>query len=459
MRLALKHQIIMAPAVVLCLMTLLLGFLQFTYWDMSVKRQQAKDLKTAFIALAEADMATKRMLGVIGFLSQAETPDPRALEQLADLHAHLDTAVERLRETQLISGTSMSLLQQGVVDLNPERGMQLEHFDQTLKVLQPHIIDQLNTLDRRREDVSALHRQDIDTIVAETTFVTILVLGAAILLGILLSLTFARHILRRIQILSDSAERITAGDFSPPPAPEQVRDELDGLTVSINKMTDQLIRVVAAEKLLEGAEDERRRIAMDLHDQTLADLSAVSRKLEQLRQDASCGEATAAIEADLQRAMTNLRVVMDNLHPQTLDILGLPSAIESFLEKSCASGTPGFHFLADDSVAALDLPRLVQVTLYRIMVEAINNVIRHARANQLEVGMGLRSGQLVIAVEDNGSGFDHAPQLPTESGGRGLHNIRERARAIGAEVSWRNSRFSSGTRFELILPVPDAQRS
>ena len=57
MRLALKHQIILAPAPVLCLMTLLLFFLQLTYWDMSVKRQQAKDLKTAFIAMVEADMA------------------------------------------------------------------------------------------------------------------------------------------------------------------------------------------------------------------------------------------------------------------------------------------------------------------------------------------------------------------------------------------------------------------
>ena len=72
MRLALKHQIILAPAAVLCLMTLLLGFLQFTYWDLSVKRQKAKDLKTAFIALAEADMATQRMHSIVGFLAQAQ---------------------------------------------------------------------------------------------------------------------------------------------------------------------------------------------------------------------------------------------------------------------------------------------------------------------------------------------------------------------------------------------------
>jgi len=294
----------------------------------------------------------------------------------------------------------------------------------------------------------------IDALVAETTFVTIVVLGFAILVGILLSLGFARHILRRIQVLSDSAARITAGEFVPPPAPDVVRDELDGLAVSINQMTEQLIRVVAAEKLLEGAEEERRRIAMDIHDQTLADLSSVGRGLENLRQQASCGDEAASLEVDLQRAMTNLRVVMDNLHPQTLDILGLPAAIESLLEKSCEpSGSLTYHLLANDDAADLELPRLTQVTIYRIVAEAINNVLRHAHASKLEVAMTLRGRTLVVAVEDNGRGFDHAPQLPTASGGRGLHNIQERARAIGAQASWRNSRFSSGTRFELLLQL------
>lgn len=454
MRLALKHQIIMAPAAVLFLMTLLLCFLQFTYWDLSVKRQQTKNLKTAFIALAEADMAAQRMHGVVRLLAEAAEPDHMTLEQMANLHQHLAMAIKQLQETGLSSESSMDFLRKSVIDLNPEQGIQLQRFDATLKQLHPHITEQLGELNQRRENLSDVHREDIDALIADTTFVTIVVLGFAILVGILLSLALARHILRRIQVLSDGAARITAGDFTPPPAPEKVRDELDGLAVSINRMTDQLIRVVAAEKLLEGAEEERRRIAMDIHDQTLADLSAVRRGLEQLPQETSKGDAVALIEADLQRAMTNLRAVMDNLHPQTLDILGLPAAIESLLEKSCESqGSPTYHFLANADATALDLPRLTQVTIYRMVVEAINNVMRHAHASQLEVSMSLRGGNLVVAVEDNGRGFNHAPQLPTLSGGRGLHNIQERARAIGAQVYWRHSRFSSGTRFELILPL------
>lgn len=452
MRLALKHQIIMAPAAVLCLMTLLLCFLQFTYWDLSVKRQAAKDLKTAFISLSEAEMAAQRMHSVVRFLAQSETPDSKVLEQMVNLYQHLSSAVERLEGSGFIAATDILGLRQNVRDLNPEMGLNLARFDALLEPLVPQLRSQIVVLNSKREAMGDLHREDIDDLVAQTTFVTIVVLGFAILVGILLSLTFARHILRRIQLLSDSAARITDGDFSPPPAPAQVRDELDGLAVSINRMTDQLIRVVAAEKLLEGAEEERRRIAMDIHDQTLADLSAVSRGLEQLPRG-TAGDAVAPIEADLRRATTNLRAVMDDLHPQTLDILGLPAAVESFLEKACQpSGSPDHHFMADGQLSTLKLPRLTQVTVYRIVLEVVNNVLRHAGANLLEVSMSLRESNLVVAVEDNGRGFEPAMQLPTAAGGRGLHNVLERARAIGATASWRTSRFSSGTRFELMLP-------
>ncbi|MDG5468662.1 HAMP domain-containing protein [Deltaproteobacteria bacterium IMCC39524] len=444
----------MAPAAVLFLMTLLLCFLQFTYWDLSVKRQQAKNLKTAFIALAEADMASQRMEGIVGFLAQAQMPDAKAVQQLSFLHEHLSAAFEQLLETELLGVSDTSLLRQSVRDLNPEQGVNLDNLAEGLKLLRPNIKKLLNSLNQQRLDFGALHQEDIEELVAETTFVTIVVLGIAILIGIFLSLAFARNILSRIKILSDSAARITAGEFVPPPAPDKVRDELDGLAVSINQMTDQLIRVVASEKLLEGAEEERRRIAMDIHDQTLAELSAVRRKIEHLREQSSFGKEALSIETDLQKTMTNLRVVMDNLHPQTLDILGLPAAIESMLDKVCEPpGTPTYHFMAGDDVAKLQLPRLTQVTVYRIIVEAVNNVLRHAHANQMEVAMSLRSNTLIVIVEDNGQGFNHTPQLPTESGGRGVHNVQERARAIGGQVRWQSSRFSSGTRFELELPL------
>jgi signal transduction histidine kinase len=456
MRLALKHQIVLAPAAVLCIMTLLMGFLQYTYWNLSIQRERAQRVKTAFISLVDADFAAQRMHAMARLMLWAPEFEPGQVEKLTELHRFLDRSVDTLRAINLVEASVVDDLGQVIDDLDPRHGLRPELLDETLERLRPRLSALLTELNIQRQKLSSVNREDMDELVAQTTFVAIIVLAAAIVIGVFLSLAFARRILQRIKLLSDSAERITRGEFLPPPAPKIIRDELDGLALSINRMTDQLIRVVAAEKLLEGAEEERRRIAMDIHDQTLSDLASVRRGVEQLQGNARCADAVVAIEADLQRAIANLRTVMDNLHPQTLDILGLPAAIEAHLERLAESGgLPEFHFLAGLRVAELPLSRLVRVTLYRIVVEAIRNVMEHADAGILEVGLEIRGNKLVMAVEDNGRGFDFLPRLPGVEGGRGLHNIRERARAIGAQVDWGPSRFSSGTRFELQLPLGD----
>ena len=450
MRLALKYQIIMAPAVVLVMMSLLLGFLQYSYWNLSITRQQENALKSTFVALAEADLAAQRMHLIGQMLSAERTPDPRKLEHLSELYQHMRKSIEQLATSGYFPEGALDEVLEIQSGLNPRRGgVQLDRNNEILIELRPYLMQLLEELNRHRQEFSELHQESIDELVSKTTSVSIVVLGGAILIGVLLSMAFARRILKRIQILSESAERMTRRDFSPPPTPDKIHDELDGLAMSINQMTDQLIGVVATEKLIEGAEEERRRIAMDLHDQTLADLAAVQRGLEKLP-----GQDADRIKADLQRAIANLRVVMDDLHPQTLDILGLPAALESHLEKTCGRNDfPEYFWLADDEVAGLTLPRSVQVSLYRIAVEAIQNVMRHSGASRLEVALAKRGSKLLLSVEDNGSGFDYLSSVSAKGEGRGLYNISERARAIGASVNWQPSRFSSGNRFELILPL------
>jgi signal transduction histidine kinase len=459
MRLTLKHQILLAPAVVLCIMTLLLGFLQFNYWQLSQQREKARELRDAFIVVAEADLAAQRMHALAQLMIWAPEFDTDHIKQLSELYHYLDNAATHLMDSSLVDAQRVADFREIVDSLNPQAGMTPDVAAQELERLRPRLKVLTQELSSQRQAMLNLQGEDMDDLVERTTFVGIIVLGTAITVGVLLSLTFARRILGRIKLLSDSAERITHGDFVPPPAPETIRDELDGLALSINRMTNQLIRVVAAEKLLEGAEEERRRIAMDIHDQTLADLASVGRGLEQLETSTACGQAVTSIEVDLKRAITNLRTIMDDLHPQTLDILGLPAAIEAHLERLAEQENfPEFHFLDGRGMAQLRLSRLVKVTLYRIAVEAIHNVQQHASASVLEVGLERRGNALILAVEDNGRGFDFTPRLPGVEGGRGLHNICERARAIGARVHWGPARFSSGTRFELQLPL-DAHQS
>jgi two-component system, NarL family, sensor histidine kinase UhpB len=357
-----------------------------------------------------------------------------------------------------LSEEARVLLQQTVHDLNPERGFVADRYMAALTLLRPQLVSLAELSEKERRQMRGVHNQDFEELVARTTFVSIVVLGLAILTGIFLSLTFARRILHRIAVLSDSAGRIASGELVPPPAPSRARDELDDLALALNRMADRLIRVVGTEKLLEGAEEERRRIAMDIHDQTLSDLSNLLRAIQELQERSDCRLDAAKVEEDLRRAMANLREVMDNLHPQTLDILGLGAALQSHLERLLGHQGPEYHFYAAPEVETPALGRLTQLTLYRIAVEAVHNVIKHAKASRIEVNLDRRGDTVLLSVEDNGLGFDPA-RLDLVASGRGLNNIRERARAVGARVAWGPSRFTSGTRFELELPVDDQRGS
>lgn len=445
MRLPLKFKIILAPATVLLLLTLLLGFLQYTYWGMSKMRLESSQLRTAFIALVEADMATKQIYA----LKSAIHPEGAQAAFDGRRHDELNLLSARLKSSlQVISNllpVEKELLELGA-KLSPDRGYSGEEFRNTVIELRSRLSTLSEEVQKKREIAQNKDDQDIAEIVYRMTTIGTIVLIIAILIGLFIALIFARQILYRINQLSAYASRIAGGDLRLLPLPDNAQDELDDLVISINRMTERLIRVVSTEKLLEGAEEERRRIARDLHDQTLADLSAVQRDLEILH-CGKCAAETLRVEEDLRRAMTNLREVMEDLHPQTLEILGLGAALESFLERSMSrQGLPEYQIYISPASEELTLPRHVQLAIYRIALEAIHNVVRHAHASRYEVVIERRGEDLLLSVEDNGRGFNVDS---TQRGGRGLNNMRERARTINAQVIWGPSRFSSGTRFEL----------
>ncbi|MGD9848711.1 MAG: sensor histidine kinase [Desulfuromonas sp.] len=448
MRIKLKHQILLAPAAVLLLMGLLLLFLQYTYWDLSVKRRQASDLGKVFIALAEADLAAKRIQTLSLALRRNFVLNAPRLEEMDVLYGHLSSAIERTLESLEVSAEDASLLRRSVQNLDPEKGIDTERFIAALEELRPQLITLIENARSQRGKLKSLQTRNMDELVARTTLVSLVVMSTAIMLGILLSLFFSRRILRRIQLISSGASNLVEGRPTLTRTPETISDELDDLTVSLHKMAEKHIRVVGAEKLLQGAEDERRRIARDLHDQTLSDLSAILREVQELKRE-GCNERAERLERNLQNTINNLREVMNDLHPQTLDVLGLTAALQSHLESHQHHGEVEAHFYASQAAERLKLPKNQQLQLYRIAVEVVHNVYKHAAASRLELSLDCTDGQLILAVEDNGRGF--TPD--SERRGRGLYNIEERARVIGAHYSFKPSRFSSGTRFELHLPL------
>lgn len=455
MRITVKQQVLLAPATVLLLLVLLLGFMQYTYWDLSTKREEAKAIGTTFVALAEADLAARRLHVIIRTLQYTGMASPEDMALVTDLYDRLAEATARIEPFGPLKETKdIDQLRALAEKLNPSTSLDPAQTAELFAKFRAQLSNLSNATQIQRNKLRHSHSQDINQLVEQTVLVSISVLAMAILLGLVIAIYFSRRILSRIQQLSDNAGRIAAGDLELPPTPDHIRDELDVLAVSINRMTSRLIQVVGTEKLLEGAEEERRRIAMDLHDQSLADLSSVLRGLQAVAAkapDQETGHRIVTLEQDLSRAISNLRDIMNNLHPQTLDILGLGAAIEAHLDQHCCTDDlPEYHLYIDPRVSSLNLTRLQQLTLYRIIIEAIQNVLKHAAATRYEVNLEVRQKLLVMSVEDNGKGLNKGSDA---GNGRGLNNIRERARAIGADVVWRDSRFSSGTRFELALPT------
>jgi signal transduction histidine kinase len=208
--------------------------------------------------------------------------------------------------------------------------------------------------------------------------------------------------------------------------------------------------------LANEAERERRRIARDLHDQTLADLRSLMLLTDQLPLQTN-GQRDAVdpatFRAEIESISTEVRRICEDLSPSALDNVGLAAALEWSLSNAaahCPAPARFEHtFQSDEDLdERLALAPGVRMQIYRIAQEAITNVCRHAEARRVELNVRLSpEGELLLTLEDDGSSaFD--PQDRRARRGRGLTSIRDRASLIEADVSWQRH-DAGGTRFTL----------
>lgn len=209
---------------------------------------------------------------------------------------------------------------------------------------------------------------------------------------------------------------------------------------------------LGALKLTEALEAERQRIGMDLHDQTLADLTRLARRLERLtHQPDISGEMLEPLFRSLQHSMQDLRQIIEAARPSVLQLFGFSQAIETHLDRSVRdSGASIDWALADDADGAIDrLDQPVATALFRIGQEAINNAIRHAHARRIDVNLYARDGKAGIEIRDDGVGL---PVAAKRIGG-GIDNMRTRARLISARFEIGRNRDGRGTRVQVSLPA------
>ncbi len=198
-------------------------------------------------------------------------------------------------------------------------------------------------------------------------------------------------------------------------------------------------------RLVDAQEIERRSIARELHDeagQTLISLRYGLRLLEREARDG--GEISEMVAELVQRTdavIDGLHRLAADLRPAALDFLGLEAAVRQYLRSIGARFGLSIHF-KPIGLQGARLPAAVETGLYRVVQEAITNVVRHARASQVDVLIERRAQRVSVMIEDDGAGFDPAAALRGDR--LGLLGLRERAVALGGTLTL-ESRPGRGT--------------
>jgi two-component system, NarL family, sensor histidine kinase UhpB len=297
--------------------------------------------------------------------------------------------------------------------------------------------------------------------VAEAGRIAIFVAASGVLLTIALNALVLWLALSPLAQLEATAARVQAGDLDAraPVSPLADRN-LRRLARTFNAMLDadaehrRRLRAIAV-SALGAAEEERRRIARELHDGAAQELAALNVGLRVARgvaDPAQRDQMLLALGEELARQMEQLRELAGGLRPPALDMLGLGPALESYARqlgertglRVCASVNGGLSDALSDEA---------QLALYRMVQEALGNVMKHADAAQVDVALWRENGAVIATVQDDGRGFDVAQALA--GGSVGLFGLQERAAYIGGRVDI-DSVPGRGTLVRIEIPVREA---
>ena len=215
---------------------------------------------------------------------------------------------------------------------------------------------------------------------------------------------------------------------------------------------------VLTQQLLLAQEDERRRIASELHDGLSQSIAMLQVELGMILRQIP--PSASSVRTDIKRLRVRVqdlsdevRQVSHRLHPAVLDHLSLVPALKSLCSEFHAYRSLDVVFLCDGPIR--EIPFNVAVSLYRIAQEALSNTVKHANATEVAVSLTLSNREVVLSITDDGDGFDtvNAKHNP----GLGVISMQERARIAGGRFSI-ESRLGAGTRVEIIVPVQETRQ-
>lgn len=317
-----------------------------------------------------------------------------------------------------------------------------------------------------------LTRATVETDPAFPVAFVVLLATGGVLVTIFVNGLIVRVALRPLKMLEQTAARVREGDLTARVPFSALRDsELERLSRTFNGMLDTLdayrrrLSGVAA-RALNAEEEERKRIARELHDDTAQSLAALLIRLRLLRTVDDPNARDAALEdmrKDVSASLERVRRFARGLRPPALEDLGLIPALESHVR--ALSESVGVPIRMHAEGTAGNLSSQAELALYRIAQEATSNAIRHAKPSQVQIFVRPTHDTVVLVVEDDGIGFDLAEVAGRSQGSLGLFGMRERAAYVGGRVEIQ-SRPDAGTRVIATIPrkdrdlddgVPDAE--
>jgi two-component system sensor histidine kinase UhpB len=308
-----------------------------------------------------------------------------------------------------------------------------------------------------------------------------LLIGAGFLLTLLVAWVTTRRVVTPTEQLTRAARRIADGDLTSPIG-VAAQDEIGQLAESLEAMRGRLREALDAiertnreletrvadrtarldrvlRTTISAQEDERYRLARELHDETAQALAALAIGLDRARDALGDTDATTASRARILEARTiaarlleETRRLILGLRPSVLDDLGLVPALRWLCETNLVDR--GVEFAIDADHSGSRLPGHVEVALFRIAQEAITNVARHADAKQVRIEFRVSDGHAHLAVADDGRGFDVPEATGLTAGGRsvGLVGMQERVRLLNGTIEI-DSSAGNGTRVTVVVPL------
>jgi two-component system sensor histidine kinase UhpB len=271
--------------------------------------------------------------------------------------------------------------------------------------------------------------------------------------------------LQPLHALERTVDRVAAGDLSARAGRVLFRDpDVERLGDTLNTMLDVLhehrgLLQKMSEQVLAAQEDERKRIARELHDETAQGLATLLIRLKILERARTEPEMRGQIDelreltAETLEAVRKLAV---ELRPATLDDLGLVAALEGYTDAYRSRIPVRVSFSADGFEHREDrLPPQVELVLYRVVQEALTNAAKHAAAARVRVALRRALSDVVASVEDDGEGCDVEEMMRSRERGLGLFGMQERLALVGGQLTI-DSAPGRGTRIQARLPLQTA---